>query len=763
MTTPPPDTPAEGKFDEWLREAVANGQLDIDTLLRVGTDLARTDTEKVRFLVDASHIARLGMELVAKQETAVAELVKNAYDADSQKVTLNFIDSGVGGGTLEIVDDGDGMSMRELIDGFMRLSTAAKVHQPRSPTFNRSRAGRKGIGRFAAQRLGHRLVVTTQTEISDEALSVTIDWDRFERDLDLYTIESAIDVRPKDRPKGTTLRIENLRDAWSDAQIRRAYRYVAALLKPSGPPYAAPQRSARDPGFQVEVVRRDGVTSRLIADEATSIFDHAAAVISGRIDDRGRATWSIRSPRLDIVEPDNALVPERGDRRVPDAEPLFPDAAGARFTVHYFIREPEFVPASEAGVVSRVLQNAGGVRLYRNGFRVPPYGEPFDDWLRLDAASRARNVLSPIANTNFIGFVEIEDIDGRRFEETSSREGLVENDAFEQLRDFVFRSIRAGVLRISSARGRKGQTSDRPREARPVQIAAEALTLLDDLAGGSAGPVDPPAAAILRSRINELGAVGEALVEERALLRVLAGLGLTIGEFTHEVRSSLGAALSSLHQLSRLSHDDKIQPLVDAARRQLEVVRSYAHYFDAAVISNAQRSLRVMEIRDLVHEFEAMIAPTLEREGYRFETDIRGFDLFTRPMHHSEWSSVFLNMFTNSIKAIRRTGRPGTILIRARRENPWLVLEFCDTGDGIPQENRTRVFDPFFTTSSPAGPLSNEVEELTGSGLGLKIIRDIVVARDGDVRVIDPPTGYATCIELRVPLADPEEVPADVR
>lgn len=106
----------------------------------------------------------------------MSELVKNAYDADASLATLDFIDVDYEGGTLVIEDNGSGMTRDQLINGFMRISSSAKIHEPISPIYERNRAGRKGIGRFSAQRLGNSLTIITQTKDSDTALKIVVDW-----------------------------------------------------------------------------------------------------------------------------------------------------------------------------------------------------------------------------------------------------------------------------------------------------------------------------------------------------------------------------------------------------------------------------------------------------------------------------------------------------------------------------------------------------------------------------------------------------------
>lgn len=120
------------------------------------------DKKNIRFTVDAGLITRLGKELVGKGETAISELIKNAYDADATYVNLVFKNSFHPGGTLIIEDDGCGMNYEELVNGFMRISSSDKIHNPITSKYKRKKAGRKGIGRFATQRLGQTLTIITQ-------------------------------------------------------------------------------------------------------------------------------------------------------------------------------------------------------------------------------------------------------------------------------------------------------------------------------------------------------------------------------------------------------------------------------------------------------------------------------------------------------------------------------------------------------------------------------------------------------------------------
>ena len=126
-----------------------NNEFNASTLLSLSHDIASLDQSKTRFSVDAGIIDRLGKELVSKRETAVSELVKNAYDADATEVKLVFKDAYHEGGSLKIIDNGSGMTKNELVKGFMKLASTEKIHEPISKLYKREKAGRKGIGRFS--------------------------------------------------------------------------------------------------------------------------------------------------------------------------------------------------------------------------------------------------------------------------------------------------------------------------------------------------------------------------------------------------------------------------------------------------------------------------------------------------------------------------------------------------------------------------------------------------------------------------------------
>jgi signal transduction histidine kinase len=733
-----------------LRKSLDKEDLDYGAILSLAATVAQAEPNKVRFTVDAGLINRLGLELVSKQETAVAELIKNAYDADAVTVDLIFRNTEQAGGTLEIIDSGTGMTRSQIVDGFMRLSTNDKTVNPTSEKYRRRRAGRKGIGRFAAQRLGQRLTVRSRKEGAENGLEVSIDWDKFVPGADLMSIGNDIRQITKEST-GTTLVIDGLRDAWSSANIARSYRYVTTLQTPF--PLSKSGKGAKialDPGFKASFFLHDKGDLKVIADDETNVKQHALATISGHVDPAGAAYWSIDCDRYDIHRSDQKLPRDRDE---PGSTYRF--LRDVKFSASYFIVHNELLPKLFYGQIKETLATWGGIRLYRNGFRVLPYGEPFDDWLRLERSSAAREILPPHRNNNFIGFVEIDDPTGRFLQETASREGLVENEAYDELRDFVSRALKAGAITVAEYRGRKVLTRD--KVDKPKRDVRRLFQELRDVLAKN--PYALRKLEGLEAEIGDLGTSQGQLIDEISMLRVLGSLGLAIGEFTHEIRHNLSALIAdALTASEQLPPRSPVRKTISRLSDNLSILRSYARYFDEAGADNAHRELVPNEIRDAINAFERIVAPSAKRAAIKIDASVEGYDLYTRPMHRSEWASLLLNLYTNSLKAIKRAGTPGIIRIRAGEEDEKIYVEFSDNGDGIPKENVDRIFDAFFTTSSPPAPLSSQNEELIGAGLGLKISRDIVESHEGEITLVTPPRGFNTCFRIEIPKATSQEL-----
>lgn len=731
--------------------------------------------KRVGFTVDAGLIQRLGYELVGRAETAVSELIKNAYDADATVVDVDFIDSNQPGGTLIISDNGVGMTETQLANGFMRISSSDKIHNPSSEIFHRKKAGRKGIGRFATQRLGEELIIITQTKNSDKAIKLVIDWNEYSIDKELGDISFPLEYIEKEKKEGTVLIINKIREGWTIATIKRIHRHVLDLFQPN---YLSEKSKENNSAIQNEESFKVNFNQTLwgiketIVNEKIAIFDKSLAVIEGIIDENHKGAVLVQSNALAI---DDILTIEYKPTEKVENDKGYSKLTSVYFKAYYFIyNRPDYYKGRssklELAGVLEMARAGSGVRLYRNGFRVLPYGEPSDDWLGIDrrysGGSGATNV--PMANQNLFGFVEITDSEGIIFEETASREGLIENEAFLQLQDFVTKTIKAARQRIAEAIlliKEHVDDGDFTQETEEKEKSTEEkLQELEDIVEGlSDAEENKPEEQQSVSKNNQVKkeskkTKGRKLVasirreiEEASMLRVLAGMGLTIGEFSHEIKQFQPSVYGYITKL-------KAENLSDAARGHLEGLKinlknliAYTGYFNATVSQNINREIEPINVLAVLDAFYNTIENDLSKNRIKFEINEWDFDVYTVPMHKSEWSSILFNLYTNSKKAINRAMCPGKILVVVGNDESKIFLNFNDNGDGIPLENRSRVFNAFYTTSTPAGFDAPKNEQMVGSGLGLKIVKDIVISYKGSISVVEPEEGFTTCFRLELP------------
>lgn len=773
------------ELERLLAQSLKEG-VDFDGILSLADELAKSDDSRIRFYTDAAIIDRLGKELVSVKETALSELVKNSYDADASEVTLTFENSLKSGGKLIIVDNGNGMSRDEIVNGFMTLSSTEKVKNPTSPTYKRVRAGRKGIGRFATQRLARKLTIITETKNASAAYRIEIDWSKFRPDTMLSAVTNKIQEVTGTGSSGTTMVLEGLNDAWSDATLQRVYRYLINLLIPpfneaQQPRIKASHKATRevvqgdasekDPGFDVVVVVKRARKDELIINTDSEILDNALAQIEAQVI-KGQGQCVIKSKPLQLNEKIKFLY------RGVDEERNFEHLDNVRLTVHYFILgKAKYVPAKLRASVEDFLSNNGGIRLYRNGFRVPPYGQSENDWVGLDYASGRRLVLPPFSNNNFFGFVEILDLDGREFQETSSREGLVSNAAYEELRNFVYSALRAAVLRIASARDRKKTASEKgwvseSKGSSDFDTAIDELeTIAEDIEKTkpeATGDSDHEAAERLKRVAEDIRNLEEGreterakLIEELAMMRILAGLGMSIVTFTHEVKHNYAAMIAELDNLVQNTNGKEFQS-AERLLSHFKTFKAYTAYFDRAASANVHRELEIQDLAKIGREFSAMMKNNAASYGIDLMfADDGNFNIFTLPMHWSEWHSILLNLYTNSLKAIQRARKNrGIIDIKVGRSGEKVFMEFSDNGTGISSSDRDRIFQPFFTTSISRGPKTSESDELRGMGLGLTIVRDMLTGYGGTIEASAPPGHFATRFRVEVPRATQEQIEA---
>jgi len=341
-----------------------------------------------------------GHELTSSETVAVIELVKNAYDADATRVLVRFQRPlEIGHGTIEVMDNGHGMSLETIRTTWMEPATLFRKRQQRSEQYGRRVLGEKGIGRFAASRLANTLEVVTRRAGEDREIRVRFDWSQFDDEhkyLDqvevLWEESEPAEICPagtiqalgrgEETPEssalthGTILRMEGLRPIWGESQLETLRTSLSRLVSPF---FEQDHLTGQDT-FQIylELPEQFAPLSGIIGPPEALKNPHYT--VKGSVDDTGHYTLTFKLPGQDDQEyvTGQCSLP---DRRMPQCGPF-------SIELRVWDRDALGGLAHERGAtiadVRRDLDVAAGINIYRDGFRVLPYSEPRNDWLRLD-------------------------------------------------------------------------------------------------------------------------------------------------------------------------------------------------------------------------------------------------------------------------------------------------------------------------------------------------------------------------------------------
>ena len=167
---------------------------------------------EVSIRVNARHIGQLGRELVTDYVTALTELVKNSYDADSEAVEVSFENMLSGQGRIIIADTGSGFTADDIEKKWAVIGTNSKVKKPFSEKYNRRCAGKKGIGRYSVERLAEHCTLYSFTE-KEAPVKYYTNWNMYEG-IDLNELRQRVEV------------LKNSKDFESAKYIKRVIEYI---------------------------------------------------------------------------------------------------------------------------------------------------------------------------------------------------------------------------------------------------------------------------------------------------------------------------------------------------------------------------------------------------------------------------------------------------------------------------------------------------------------------------------------------------------
>jgi hypothetical protein len=436
----------------------------------------RTTESDVSFGVSARLVAILGQHLIRDNTVGLMELIKNGYDADADLVTVEMYDLADPDRTQIIVqDNGAGMTKEILTGPWLTVAhghkEVAKGRTERSAK-GRMPLGEKGVGRFAVHKLGRHLRLITRPKGHETELVLEIDWDEFEShgghigQVPLKLTERAPRHFVGAQTHGTRLEMTGARDRW---QRRDVVKLQASLMRLTSPRYGV---------ADFKVLLRCPEYQELEQIEAAEITQKYQFQLECEIDETGMCYYEYRwrdAQRAEHAESGAAQLWQDPSRR-PVCGPFRLDLTA------WLLNQQRFL--QDLGINREQIQALSGISIYRDGFRILPYGDEGDDWLNLDAR-RINNPSVRFGNKQMIGLVAIDQVHNRALADKTNREGLQENQAYEDLKRLVQAAVNVIEQLSLKERQQKHRTEVEQRQQlnhemkrldeRVEQIAARAV------------------------------------------------------------------------------------------------------------------------------------------------------------------------------------------------------------------------------------------------------------------------------------------------
>lgn len=673
----------------------------------------------LHFKFDVSTFRLLGRELITDRITALFELVKNCYDANAENVQLTFenLNPLCPESRIIIEDNGLGMSFEDIRDKWMVIGTSSKRRNRTSPSpYNRIVAGKKGVGRFAVDKLGGKLVMKTKKKGSPVWHCLETDWTKYaeeenrQLELDfensskkqkLFTdIDNKYWTEPADvGVQGTRLEISSLNDIWLENDVRRAYRELSKIVKPSS--------NSRYP-FNIRFIvpeyleYRDKMVESLVLAKATLSY-----MLKYRYDKGEQKYYQ------------EYLEENKGELVVKEKEAEVFGPIG--FTLYYYDQSDKKGFSKE---------ERDGIKVYRDGIIATPFAEyksdrnEQKDLFGIDKR-RWSGFFEKLSTRDIIGWVDITDELNPEIKDSTNRQDFVDNKEWNALKGFVINQIHQIELYLKHKKdSKKKENAEKLKNAdkdiddikqRISNIKNQSLLVspeIDSELNEIAGKLETIKSTVSASSKDYEQMEADRRQQENIMFS-LVSLQAYAGQISHILRISIGIIKRSAEFVAKwiplgqkteksVKHAQKIFDEMNHLSKAMDFMLSYAE---------DDSTFEFFSVKEAVAElFEDRYKLLFEEEKIHAEYVLD--DDFELSYNKKAFQDMFGNLIDNSVKALRNT-KDKRIRCTVFRENGNLVLLFSDNGSGVPDEIRDRIFDVFYTTTADWG----------GAGLGLYIVR----------------------------------------
>ena len=721
--------------------------------------------ETLHFRISSGLKNIIGRELINDKYIAIFELVKNSYDAGAKYARIRFDNLGTPEATITISDDGKGMSKEDIIEKWLFVAYSEKRNPSYRDNIKRAVAGAKGVGRFSCDRLGEHVRLSSKTKAESVLHSISISWSDFEKNsLDNFT---DIDVQYEsyeqaDETCGTSIIISNLREEWTRTDLLALKKALTQLVNPSATSSYDPFEISLDVPAELEEDKkqkddRDKVNGAIV-NNIFEIINQKTTKITVLISKDGKTITTTLNDRGSFI----FETTEKSEYSLSDI----------RCTLYFLNRAAKLNFTRKMGVDA---VRYGSIFVYKNGFRVFPFGEPGRDFFDIDQRKQ-QGYKRFLGTRELIGQLEING-DKNNLVETSSRNnGFIATPHLEELKLFfmehVLKPLEKYLIQIvqwGTAEDLLDESIDADLFADIEQIVKKIKTRTKPDAYISICCNKDLVNSILRQRAQKESAAeqlrkmaeatqddafikkAEQVVRQTKELQKKAARASQEAEATQERLDEVHTELvTTKKQVGLLSAraDLTAQDAIDA----MHIMKGYADAIDSNILEvyelAADKGMDISLLRPLFDSISQICKKIMNsynlvmRTGYSADSDASHTDLvqfvtqyctefnssltvkIENPFNIAanvkfnplEFSIILDNLIDNSRKA-----NAGTLVLRFEKNGDEILIRCSDDGYGLKKSaNEERLFEPGYTTTS-------------GSGIGLSTIKKYIEKSGGRV------------------------------
>ncbi|KGE13797.1 sensor histidine kinase [Sphingobacterium deserti] len=400
--------------------------------------------KNLQFKISAALKNIIGSDLISDDHIAIFELVKNSYDAHATKVEVLFYEMKTPNAKIIVKDNGKGMDYDDLVKKWLFVAYSAKKEGTEEESYDyrnkikvkRAYAGAKGIGRFSCDRLGRNLYLETIKDEQDAKVEVLYtDWDKFEgniRDefIDINVIHETIEKSSYGVSNGTVLEITNLKSDWDRGKFLELKAALAKLINPNTRiaednfeiSLVVPEELEKDSGEVLYVNRVNGLIENLIFDTLELKTTKITSVVSNK---------ECNEIKTSLVEGGKMVY------SIVEENP-FSNLENVELEIYYLNRSAKVNFSRRMGLQP---VEYGHVFIYKNGVRIYPYGDRYEDPLKMDNR-KTQGRTRYLGTREVIGYISISDPNEQLRETTSRGDGLLKTREYFQLIDWFYQNLK---------------------------------------------------------------------------------------------------------------------------------------------------------------------------------------------------------------------------------------------------------------------------------------------------------------------------------